>query len=67
MTPGTRRPIACENMNHRRRNAPVRHCPLCGEVVNEAVPAAQCDTAEHSAARRKQRRFCIDCGAQLIR
>ena len=27
----------CPNMNHRRSNAPVRHCPDCGAVVNGQV------------------------------
>jgi hypothetical protein len=57
----------CDNMNHRRRNAPVSHCPECGGVVNrEHVTTERCDEPKHAAARRRQSRFCVDCGTQLI-
>jgi hypothetical protein len=56
----------CDNMNHRRRDAPVAHCPQCGEVVNANVRAGACSEAKHAAARRRQSAFCIDCGAALI-
>jgi len=59
-------PNPCENLNHRRTNAPVRHCPLCGGVVNEGVCAKQCSETRHAAARRQRTVFCVDCGAQLI-
>ena len=57
---------ACENMNHRRRDAPVSHCPQCGGVVNAGLAPTQCDGAKHAVARRQQRTFCVDCGTQLI-
>jgi len=53
-------------MNHRRRDAPVGHCPECGGVVNAAVAARACDETKHAAARRRQSRFCVDCGTQLV-
>lgn len=56
----------CENMNHRRANAPVGHCPQCGGVVNESIRAAPCSETDHAAARRRQIVFCVHCGGQLI-
>ena len=56
----------CENLNHRRPNAPVRHCPQCGGVVNDRMHAASCDDAQHLAARRTFAAYCIRCGKQLI-
>ncbi|HZP42141.1 MAG TPA: hypothetical protein VFD84_11625 [Candidatus Binatia bacterium] len=63
-----RRPTAngCDNMNHRRADAPVGHCPSCGGVVNGRAVVAGCDPAKHAAARRRQCTFCTDCGEQLI-
>jgi len=57
---------ACENMNHRRRDAPVSHCPQCGGVVNAGLPPTRCDGSKHALARRQGRTFCVDCGTQLI-
>ena len=57
---------ACENMNHRRRDAPVSHCPQCGGVVNAGLRATQCDDSKHAVARRQGRTFCVDCGTRLI-
>jgi hypothetical protein len=56
----------CDNLNHRRVNAPVRHYPVCGDVVNEGFYAKQCGESQHAAARWQQSVFCVDCGAQLI-
>jgi hypothetical protein len=56
----------CENLNHRRHNAPVRHCPQCGGVVNDRMRTDPCDDAQHLAARRTFAAFCIRCGKQLI-
>jgi hypothetical protein len=56
----------CENMNHRRGNAPVGHCPDCGGVVNAQITPEPCTDSKHSAARRRQSRFCVDCGTKLI-
>ncbi|MCW5892641.1 MAG: hypothetical protein KIT14_19175 [bacterium] len=61
-----RRPIACDNMNHRRAGAPVGHCPQCGVVVNPQVAAPDCTAERHAAARRRQSVYCVDCGQQLI-
>ena len=33
----------CSNLNHRSANAPVRFCPVCGEVVNENIPIRACN------------------------
>jgi hypothetical protein len=56
----------CDNMNHRRTNAPVGHCPQCGGVVNAQIRAQPCNETQHAAARRQQTAFCVDCGEQLI-
>lgn len=56
----------CGNMNHRRRDAPVGHCPECGGVVNARLAAGGCSESTHAAARRRQSRFCVDCGTQLV-
>lgn len=61
-----RRGVVCDNMNHRRADAPVAHCPQCGEVVNRGVQAPACTEASHAAARRRQSAFCVHCGRQLI-
>ncbi|MCP4602689.1 MAG: hypothetical protein GY847_19600 [Proteobacteria bacterium] len=57
---------SCPNMNHKRPNALVRVCPNCGEVVNPNIPAKKCNEKEHADRRRKQNKFCTDCGEQLI-
>lgn len=57
---------ACENMNHRRRDAPVGHCPACGGVVNAQLVVAVCSESKHASARRRQSTFCVDCGGQLV-
>lgn len=59
-------PIACHNMNHRRRDAPVGHCPQCGGVVNAQAALRGCSDDKHAAARRRQSTFCVDCGKKLI-
>ena len=56
----------CENLNHRRANAPVGHCPQCGGVVNPNARTPKCDEARHLAARRTFAAYCINCGTQLI-
>ena len=62
----TRRGIACTNMNHRRSDAPVRFCPMCGEVVNESLATKRCPEEEHGRQRREQNKYCVDCGEELI-
>ncbi len=65
--PQSKQGTACENLNHRRANAPVAHCPQCGGVVNKSLSgAARCDDARHLAARRTFAAYCIQCGTQLI-
>jgi len=61
-----KQPNPCENMNHRRANAPVAHCPQCGGSVNDNIRVQRCDEVDHAAARRRQAVFCIHCGMQLI-
>jgi hypothetical protein len=56
----------CENMNHRRANSPVAHCPQCGGVVNPQISGRQCNEAKHATSRRQQSTFCVDCGTRLI-
>jgi len=62
----TRQPNPCENMNHRRGNAPVGYCPQCGGVVNESVHAEPCTEVRHASARQHHAAFCVHCGTQLI-
>jgi len=59
------RPNPCENLNHRRSEAPVRFCPQCGGVVNARIPTKRCSKAGHDKSRRNQNRFCVDCGEML--
>jgi hypothetical protein len=56
----------CDNMNHRRKDSPVAHCPQCGRVVNERLTRARCEEQRHAEARRRQSSYCVDCGQQLI-
>jgi len=56
----------CLNFNHRRANAPVRFCPLCGAVVNEAILMRECSAEKHAISRRGGNKYCVDCGEQLI-
>jgi len=53
-------------MNHRRANSPVRYCPNCGKVVNQKIAVNQCSEEAHARKRREMRKFCVDCGEQLI-
>ena len=59
-------PIACDNMNHRRPNSPVAHCPQCGRVVNDRMTRGRCEEQRHADARRRQSEYCVDCGQHLI-
>jgi ribosomal protein L37AE/L43A len=56
----------CDNMNHRRPNAPVAHCVQCGAVVNDRLSPGRCEEQRHAEARRRQLPYCADCGQQLI-
>jgi len=66
MTSSRRSPTACDNMNHRRANAPVPHCPQCGGLVNRDIARRQCEAAEHAVLRRQRSTFCAQCGTRLI-
>ena len=66
MTAFRRSPIACENMNHRRTNAPLPYCPQCGGLVNRDLPRRTCSAEQHAFSRRQGSVFCVGCGAQLI-
>ncbi len=57
----------CPNFNHGRTNAPVRFCPMCGEVVNGDIATQLCDEEKHDKARRARNKYCINCGEQLIK
>jgi len=59
------RVISCRNFNHGKYNAPVRVCPMCGEIVNAKTPAAICRPGLHADRRKNGDRFCIDCGERL--
>lgn len=56
----------CPNLNHGRRNAPVRFCPTCGDLVSENIPTRKCTEEEHAKSRRERNKYCSDCGEQLI-
>jgi hypothetical protein len=56
----------CPNFNHGRPNAPVRFCPVCGEVVNKDIPIRECNVESHTTRRRERSNYCVDCGEQLI-
>ena len=56
----------CDNLNHRRDKISIRHCPTCGDVVNDRVGTRQCTEATHGVARRQRTVFCVDCGMRLI-
>jgi hypothetical protein len=61
-----RQPNPCSNLNHRRSDAPVGHCPQCGGVVNSRFHVAKCSEDQHAALRRQQTVYCIHCGTKLI-
>jgi hypothetical protein len=58
--------MRCDNLNHLRPNAPIRHCPQCGGTVNAGHPASRCEATTHATRRKQQSNFCVDCGAELI-
>lgn len=58
---------SCPNLNHRRDDAPVRYCPMCGKVVNENITLKKCNEAEHAERRRDRNKYCVHCGEQLIK
>jgi hypothetical protein len=60
-----REAISCPNFNHRRSDAPVRHCPSCGAVVNAAISPVRCQSVRHDARRKDGSAFCVDCGESL--
>lgn len=57
--------LPCPNMNHGRLNAPVRNCPMCGEIVNKQR-SSFCDGSKHAARRKERNTFCCDCGKKLM-
>ena len=56
----------CPNTNHRRDDAPVRYCPMCGEVVNGNAPIKECKAETHAIRRLERSTYCVDCGEKLI-
>ncbi len=56
----------CLNRNHSRKDALVRFCPNCGEVVNENIPIKKCSEERHAKDRRQATKYCVDCGQQLV-
>jgi hypothetical protein len=54
----------CSNMNHGRINAPVRHCPICGEKINFSL-VSKCNNEKHISLRKNRLKFCSDCGVKL--
>ena len=61
------RPEPCPNLNHRTTNASVCCCANCGAAVNGKIPIKQCSEQVHATRRMQQRKFCVDCGEQLIK
>lgn len=61
-----KRASGCANLNHGRRNAPVRHCPSCGDVVNETITQEACSEEKHALGRRRRSTYCADCGRRLV-
>ena len=55
----------CPNLNHSRSTAPVRACPMCGEIVNAGVLAKACSDEEHAKTRRERNAYCMHCGKRL--
>jgi DNA-directed RNA polymerase subunit RPC12/RpoP len=53
-------------MNHRRRDAPVSHCPQCGGKVNSNLAPPACTERVHGDLRRRQSVYCVHCGERLI-
>jgi hypothetical protein len=63
----SKKAIACDNLNHRRANAPVAHCPQCGGIVNQSLRAPRAATIRtHSAARRTFAALLHHLRTQLI-
>ena len=58
---------SCPNLNHRRYDAPVHYCPMCGKVVNENIILKKCSDAEHAESRKDRYKHCVHCGEQLIK
>ena len=56
----------CPNLNHGRSPAPVRYCPDCGQVVNPDLMRKRCTPEDHATERRNRRKFCSDCGHQVM-
>ncbi len=56
----------CPNFNHRRQNVTVRFCSMCGEVVNNGIPAKVCSEDYHAKSRRDRDTYCVDCGERLL-
>jgi len=60
-----RQGTVCPNLNHRRSNAPLRHCIMCGEILNQTIPSRQCTGPDHASKRRQRDLYCSECGLQL--
>jgi len=56
----------CPNLNHSRVSAPIRFCPMCGEVVNVDIPLEMCSDEKHVKRRQDTSKYCTYCGKQLI-
>ena len=54
----------CQNLNHGRSNASVRHCPNCGDIVNNQS-SRKCDDIIHANRRKDRNNYCCDCGKKL--
>jgi len=56
----------CPNLNHRRSDAPVRYCPMCGKVVNTNILVKKCSDNEHAESRMNRNKYCVHCGLELM-
>jgi hypothetical protein len=57
----------CPNLNHGISNPPVRHCPECGEIVNNGIHLGTCSPRKHAIERWNRNRFCRECGEQVLK
>lgn len=57
----------CSNLNHRITNAPVRYCPMCGEIVNNNIPTCECPAEDHAKKRRERKSIVLIAASRLFR
>ncbi len=55
----------CTHECHGDPEAPVRHCPDCGEAINELITMRRCNEIVHEKGRVSGWKFCTNCGRKL--